>query len=374
MKTETRRGFTLIELLVVIAIIAVLIALLLPAVQAAREAARRAQCTNNLKQIGLAMHNYHTAIGTFPSGGTQGPSPYGAYSVGWGTWSAQALMLGYLEQMPLYNAANFSWAVAMGPGWWINSTVSVSVVNSFICPSDGVSPDRGAPVPFDNSSTSAASSGSDSLLNNYMGSVGTDAVYPQWATSSPDTPGVFTQGGRAYGVQSITDGTSNTIAFGETLVGDRGIELVKWRDGPVSAASFAGGGPFQDVSGQYQAVLADLNVCQSAFLSTPNPTQNTGIFNLKGAYWAWDQGGFSLFNTIVPPSSAQYTFAWCQLGTTSWSAADGNYENTSSNHPGGCNFLFCDGSVHFLKSSISIKTYWALGTKAGGEIVSSDSY
>src|SRR5215469_12266229 len=138
-----RGGFTLIELLVVIAIITVLIALLLPAVQSAREAAHRAQCVNNLKQIGLAMHNYHTGIGTFPSGGTVGPNNwYGspAYSVSWGTWSAHALMLGYLEQAQLYNAANFSWAVGMGSGWPINSTVSTSILNSFICPSDGLSP------------------------------------------------------------------------------------------------------------------------------------------------------------------------------------------------------------------------------------------
>jgi prepilin-type processing-associated H-X9-DG protein len=350
---------------------------LLPAVQSAREAARRAQCVNNLKQIGLAMHNYHTSNGSFPSGGTVAAfgGSYGAgYSQGWGTWSAHALMLGYLEQQPLYNAANFNWACAVGTGWYVNSTVSFTIVSIFVCPSDGVSPDRGTPVPFDNSAAAAANSGGDSLLNNYMGSVGPDALFPYWATSSPDTPGIFTQGRKAYGVQSITDGTSNTIAFGETLVGDRGIEQVKWRDGPVSGASFAGGGPFQDVSAQYQSVVADLNVCQAAFQSTPNPNANTGVFNLKGAYWAWDQGGFALFNTIVPPSSAQYTFAWCQLGTSSWSAADGNYENTSSNHPGGCNFLLCDGSVRFVKSSINMRTYWALGTKAGGEIISSDSY
>jgi prepilin-type N-terminal cleavage/methylation domain-containing protein len=113
---NSRRGFTLIELLVVIAIIAVLIALLLPAVQSAREAARRAQCTNNLKQIGVAMHNYHTGHGTFPVGGAYTAAYSNTYSSGWGTWSAQALMLGFLEQMPLYNAANFSWCVGMGPG------------------------------------------------------------------------------------------------------------------------------------------------------------------------------------------------------------------------------------------------------------------
>src|ERR1700678_4022279 len=101
-----RRGFTLIELLVVIAIIAVLIALLLPAVQSAREAARRIQCTNNLKQIGLGLHNYHQAVGTFPLGATLVNGGYGA--VTYGCWSAQALMLPYVEQSPLYNAANFS--------------------------------------------------------------------------------------------------------------------------------------------------------------------------------------------------------------------------------------------------------------------------
>jgi prepilin-type N-terminal cleavage/methylation domain-containing protein/prepilin-type processing-associated H-X9-DG protein len=377
MKPETRRGFTLIELLVVISIIAVLIALLLPAVQSAREAARRAQCVNNLKQIGLALHNYHTTHGTFPLGGTValfGGSYGPGYSAGWGTWSAQALMLGYLEQMPLYNACNFNWAVATGPGWNINLTVSTSVVGVFVCPSDGVSPDRGTPVAFNNSGTSASGSASDSLLNNYMASAGPDAAFPYWATSLLDTPGLFTQGRKCYGVQHVTDGTSNTIAFGESLVGDRSIQLVKWRDGPVSSAGFAGGGPFTDVSGQYQAVIADLNSCQQAFLSNPTPNINTGEWNLKGAYWSWDQGGFSMFNTIVPPNSAQYTFNWCQLGTTSWSAADGNYENATSNHPSGCNFLFADGSVRFVKSSINMRTYWALGTKANGEVISADSF
>ena len=372
MSSKTRCGFTLIELLVVIAIIAVLISLLLPAVQSAREAARRAQCVNNLKQLGLAMHNYHSALGSFPLGGTRAAGYDNTYFPGWGTWSAHALMLNYLEQTSLYNAANFSWAPSMGPGWAINSTVSTSPLNIFSCPSDGLSPDRGTSAAYNNNI--GMSSGSDALLNNYMASIGPCTLYQAWwYPPSSDTPGVFTQAFRVYGVQNITDGTSNTIAFGETLVGDRTIELVKWRDGPVSGTALAGGGPFVDVSGNYPAIMADLNACQTAF-ANPNPDLSTGALNLKGAYWAYDQGGFSLFNTIVPPNSTQYTFAWCQLGSASQAAADGQYLNTSSNHPGGCNFLFCDGGVRFLKSSIAIKTYWALGTKAGGEIISADSY
>src|SRR5438309_3589750 len=113
MMRKDRRGFTLIELLVVIAIIAVLIALLLPAVQAAREAARRSQCVNNLKQLGLALHNYHSTTNAFPLGGSPAPSPAGSNCCGqggWGSWSAQAMLLPYMEQTAAYNAANF-WSV-----------------------------------------------------------------------------------------------------------------------------------------------------------------------------------------------------------------------------------------------------------------------
>jgi prepilin-type N-terminal cleavage/methylation domain-containing protein/prepilin-type processing-associated H-X9-DG protein len=367
MKTDTRRGFTLIELLVVISIIAVLIALLLPAVQSAREAARRAQCTNNLKQIGIALHNYHSSVGTFPLGATVATfgGSYGmGYSSHWGTWSAQALMLNFLEQAPLYNAANFNWGTAVGPAYAINYSVCSTVVNGFICPSDGISPVKAAP-----SAGGLWSSG----LNNYQASLGPDTAYQSWANSGPDTPGLFTEGWRAYGLQNVTDGSSNTIAYGESLVGDQNIELVKWRDGPVSTTGFAGGGPFIDASGHFQAVITDLNNCQAAF-ANPNPTMNQGAQNQRGAWWGSGQGGTSLFNTIVPPNSAQFNFGYCQLNAQSNNALDGTYENATSNHPGGCNFLFADGSVRFLKSSINMTTYWALGTKADGEIISSDSY
>ncbi len=375
MRAQTRNGFTLIELLVVIAIIAVLIALLLPAVQSAREAARRSQCTNNLKQIGLAMHNYHTGLNSFPSGGTYTWGGYGSpgYSSGWGSWSAQALMLGYLEQMPLYNASNFSWVVGWSQGFPMNSTVSTSILNVFVCPSDGISPQRPPGTWGSPASQSCFQWGG--VTNNYFASAGTSTAY---GGANTDVTGLFSEGGRVYGVQNVTDGTSNTIAFGESLVGDGTIELVKFRDGPVltqnSAVCAGGWCGVYDISSQYYQVISDLNACAAGFATQKN--SGPGSENQKGFRWSEDMGGMAIFNTIIPPSSPQYAFGWCAIARSSpnSNASDGQYQGANSNHPGGANFLFADGSVRFIKSSVSIKTYWALGTKGNGEIVSSDSY
>jgi len=375
MKWETRRGFTLIELLVVISIIAVLIALLLPAVQSAREAARRAQCINNLKQIGLGMHNYHTANNTFPLGGTIAPAYSNTYNTGWGTWSAHALMLGYLEQTPLYNAANFSWASVMGPGWTINITVSQTVITTFLCPSDNLSPS-----PVQNNSQWQG------RLNNYFASVGTTINYQcslptstSTASTNPDTTGVFTQAGKAYGVRNITDGTSNTIAFAEAVVGgDSGLYQTKtagqlFRTG-ITGVTSGTSNTLSDASSNPALVLKDMSACQQAAL-TLTGGGNQGKLNEddKGERWAPDDGGFTLINTVVPPSSTQYSFACCNFSIT-YGCDDGSFENVNSMHPGGANVLFADGSVHFIKSSISIMNWWALGTKSNGEVISSDSY
>jgi prepilin-type processing-associated H-X9-DG protein len=276
-------------------------------------------------------------------------------------------MLGYLEQQPLYNASNFSWAVVMGPGWRINTTVSYSLLNTFLCPSDDL-----APIPY------PPNDQWNGRVNNYYASIGT-TTGPSGYNIQRGTTGLFTQAGPAYGVQSVIDGTSNTIAFGEALVGPTtgGYHALGpgrlFRSGtntPASSSSALSSisGATYDVSIAYNAVVTDLNACQAGTMAATDKNQDD-----KGEAWAADDFGFSLFNTIVPPSSTQWSFACCNW-TTSSGCDDGFYANANSNHPGGANFLFADGSVHFLKSSISIKTYWALGTKANGEVISSDSY
>jgi len=187
MRSRSRRGFTLIELLVVIAIIAVLIALLLPAVQAAREAARRAQCVNNLKQIGLAMHNYHSSNGTFPQGHSQAASQAGysgAYA-GWTEWSAQAEMLGFMEQTPLYNQINFNFCAGYNYGWVCNSSAAFNSVASFLCPSDNAS-NGGAKF-----NAGWGNFANPPGNNNYRGSVGTTSLAgwnngPGYGSCQPD--------------------------------------------------------------------------------------------------------------------------------------------------------------------------------------------
>ena len=234
MKADTRRGFTLIELLVVIAIIAVLIALLLPAVQSAREAARRSQCTNNLKQIGLGMHNYHSSHRDVPVG-WHGITAYGP---------GLQHRLGDLE-CPGTDAGL--------PGTDRRCTTRPTLAGRSGCSSglchqlDGLhhhSQRVRLPVrrPFPRQTNGIWGSPASlscwqwtGTTNNYLASMGTTTNYGGPGPPGPgfDCTGVFTQGGPVYGVQNVTDGSSNTIAFGESLVGDGTIETVKWRDGPV---------------------------------------------------------------------------------------------------------------------------------------------
>jgi len=223
-----RRAFTLIELLVVIAIIAVLIALLLPAVQAAREAARRSQCINNLKQIGIALHNYHDVIGSFPPGALShylGGDVTASQQNNWDC-SAHTRLLANLEQQALYNAMNFSWGVFNDTtGTPINRTVTVTAINTFLCPSSTRAgwPFTGATAPL---------SSYNSPGNNYFASWGSSLEFASNQTGGPPN-GPFPfygPNGHAIGIREVRDGTSNTIGFGEWKIGSGNLNQLSIQD------------------------------------------------------------------------------------------------------------------------------------------------
>jgi prepilin-type N-terminal cleavage/methylation domain-containing protein/prepilin-type processing-associated H-X9-DG protein len=350
------RGFTLIELLVVIAIIAVLIALLLPAVQAAREAARRAQCVNNLKQIGIALHNYHSANDSFPMGSTEvlydNLAPTDMYS--WNDWSIHAQMLGYLELGPIYNAINFNLPPqASTPGGAAASTILLVRINSFLCPSDG--------------------NAGQSWTNNYVGSMGTSIGYITQVRST----GLFAET-VSRKIAAITDGLSNTVAFSERLVGSTNRPDHFPGNGMDGVASNANSpvNYYLDALADMPDTLTYLQNCNAAWQA--NLTTNSAWQN-GGENWAWGTPGLTMFQTIVPPNSTQYPWNSCRSdcggGPPPPCGVDSSHiTNATSQHSGGCNVLFADGSVHFVKSSVNMRTWMSLGTIGGGEVISSDAY
>jgi len=373
-------GFTLIELLVVIAIIAVLIALLLPAVQSAREAARRAQCTNNLKQLGLAVANYESSTGAYPQCyATLAPGDISnqnceAGDSGWGNWSPHALILPYMDGGPIYNSLNFSISAADNLDLGIQASGIGTRVNSFLCPSSplpvgtlygclGVAPFNQIRYPG----------------NNYWGSVG-PCVLP-WASARP--PGLFSIVGPGdpgmIGVRDATDGTSNTVAFGEWKMGDGDSSKLSLQDAinilQNQVGKFGSWGDTQNSSmpsAGMQQFTVFLQTCQGA---APASTQGGSNWKTNkstmGRDWMMGMFGHTLGTTLLPPNSPYYN---CNM--ESWGGdfdAPGMY-NLSSFHPGGANVAFADGSVRFVKSSTAQNVIWYLGSKSGGEVVGSDQY
>jgi prepilin-type N-terminal cleavage/methylation domain-containing protein/prepilin-type processing-associated H-X9-DG protein len=377
MQSHSRRGFTLIELLVVIAIIAVLIALLLPAVQSAREAARRAQCTNNLKQIGLAMHNYHTAYDSFPMGVSASINTWnvGKCGVGacgrvtWDGWSVHSMLLPYLEATPVFNAINFSFDPLVCNSGQFQYTAYQTTIPGFLCPSD---PWSGKKLGF---------------INNYCGSLGTSIGVAQ--TWGQNTTGIFSYQ-QNYGVREVTDGTSNTVAFAEALVGDEcggsngnagGLTRDQYKGDGVATAGYCWN---YDASSNANYYLnTALPMCNSLWnsIGTTGSSSSATLGCNRGQFWAWGAEAMTLFNTIVPPNSQQYPWSYCRSGCNGCCgggpcnlADHSEIANANSQHPGGCNIAFGDGHVQFIKSSIAIQTWWALGTKGQGEVISADSY
>jgi prepilin-type N-terminal cleavage/methylation domain-containing protein/prepilin-type processing-associated H-X9-DG protein len=374
MQARSRQGFTLIELLVVIAIIAVLIALLLPAVQAAREAARRTQCVNNLKQIALATHTYQSANSSFPLGISAQPTGYpnapGSAGYTWESFSAQALLLPFLEQAPLYQAANFSW----GPWEALNNTVQYAVIASFLCPSDPGAQNGAWNIAHINS-YNASYGATTTQLNTWGNNCNTSNNY---GCVLPDqSSGVYTYG-LAYDIRDLTDGTSNTVAFAEKLTGQNGANYYmarstatgkKYRGNIVMVTSPAtpAGASQVNAFANVAAVRNAIQVCSQAF-----QTQTQGIHDYPG--WRWSTGmiGFTMINTIQTPND---TFGGCAFDPTIGDWPNGGYSfGVSSGHPGGVNVAMADGSVRFIKNTIAQNIWWGLGTRNGGEVISADAY
>jgi prepilin-type N-terminal cleavage/methylation domain-containing protein/prepilin-type processing-associated H-X9-DG protein len=387
-----RRGFTLIELLVVIAIIAVLISLLLPAVQSAREAARRAQCTNNIKQLLLGLHNFETANGTFPRGVREpyldGLTPYtGSDALGsdetepFGpNWAV--MILPYLEQAALYNASN----VLGYPGWpgpynnivnpvqsapnpqlynmdWANTTLRSTRLSVFVCPTDSYNgPDKFFYTPSDYANYpqyAPMDYRTNTPLTNWArGNYGAvqGATDPDHQINGQNDygaqpyPGMPKVGmmGENFGstIAQVTDGLSNTCAIGELRVGLNSM----------------------DIRGTWALGLAMASLCGHA--KPYNPTPN----NLYGLpYPNCGDGGDEMQNGPVLgplfPNAGPM-----DMGFNCGSGMYNSGGQCRSMHPGGVNMGFADGHVQFIKNSITQRIWYAILCREDGTVLSADSY
>jgi prepilin-type N-terminal cleavage/methylation domain-containing protein/prepilin-type processing-associated H-X9-DG protein len=348
------RGFTLVELLVVIAIIGVMVGLLLPAVQAAREAARRMSCTNNMKQIGLSLHNYHDSFQAFPYGKGGTPQWTMRYNTAIG-------ILGYMEQQPLYELI---WSRPQGhSNAWTNNEIWRTQIAAYRCPSD-------------NESYDSSISGNSFQVgrNSYRLSAG-DSVGDgngRWGGTTNQNP-VNTRGMfgyvRQYKFNHVIDGTSNTVFLAEKLIQD-------YHQGRLTRVKVNGGTVWNTHTGP--TLRANPGICLTEVVGGwyADPTKVKGFSGDR-----WGDGNFerTFIQTILPPNGPS-----CSAGGGVGGNATDSIATVSSNHPGGAHVLMVDGSVQFITDSINTGNlglpaansgpsnygvWGALGTKDGGETV-----
>jgi prepilin-type N-terminal cleavage/methylation domain-containing protein/prepilin-type processing-associated H-X9-DG protein len=317
-----RVGFTLIELLVVIAIIGLLMALLLPAIQRVREAANRMRCANNLKQLGLATHNYESAMGRLPAGATQNMSQW--------AFSFQSQLLPYVEQDNLQRLIDFSIPLMLGSGGsqTLNpphQPAARSLIKLFLCPSDG------GPELFQNN-------GADWGPNNYMVNMGTGVTAQSLAVPNDGLVWYTAE----LRISDIIDGTSNTLLMAEAIRGNNIQTLAAQPQDPWRQyASFGGAG---------NPPLMTEAFCAGATRWAGN----------RGSSWLWGREFNVCFTTTHLPNQR----------VTDCANNGAGYFKASSFHPGGVNVCFGDGSVRFIRDTINLSVWRALATRAGGEVVS----
>jgi prepilin-type N-terminal cleavage/methylation domain-containing protein len=355
-RSRAMLGFTLIELLVVIAIIAVLIALLLPAVQAAREAARRSQCVNNLKQLGIAIQNYIDVNGALPPTSNTFPAPAGIGSTN--NFSMKTRMLPYMEQQALFNALNQSNQYNEAP----NGTATSTQINTFLCPSDPTRINRGMSM----------YPGHDFGDNNYYNNLGLCLTLNGNQFDGP-AYSMGTNYGPIVTPASIVDGTSSTAIFSESI---KGLEVSGTSSAPW--LTWVSGTPFSTTTPSPTAPAGSpsLQFTLQVIGATCQSSSKVGGLISKGYSWALQSpGGGGGYSHIMPPNKKACSFSNLDTNTpNSYTFANATMFGASSYHPGGVDVGFLDGTVRFIKDSVNLGAWGAIATKAGGEVVSADSF